>query len=414
MELDDRQHPAPAGPSAGPSAGSLVGEVEGRLVGMATLVRLGTSAFLYLPIAKWDLLQRPWIAVAVALSGTVEALWFLAATRLAGGRLPRRTVVADVAFCVVLMVAGSRAVRPDQRDVVMTELIPFALGSSAVVGTSTLTTRAGIAAVAGLMLAWVASLVPVLPLKTASDLLGFVLWFVIGRAVSAGWRHLAEAADVAREQADRAWRELARLQRRTAARQRRRQLARHRETLHREVHDFLLPVVEHVAAERPVTPEVVSWAERTARRARLRLENAPGAGPNPLVEQLSDAVTAAEARGVRVETSLATRARPPAHVVEAVVAAATEALTNVAKHAGVGVAVLAALDDGDGGLIVTVRDRGRGFDPRRVAAGGGLAATFAAARSHGVRIEVRSRPGAGSRVSIGWRPAAGERSRADG
>lgn len=382
---------------------------------MAMLIRLGTSAFLYLPIAKWDLLYRPWIAVVVAVAGTAEAVWFATATRRTGGRLHARVAGTDVAFCVVLMVLGSRAVRPHDRTVVMTELVPFALGSSAVVGTSTLPVRAGIAAVAVMMLAWVASLVPVLPLKTASDLLGFVLWFVIGRVVATGWRRLAEAADVAREQADRAWLELTHLQRRTAARRQRRQLDQHRETLHREVHDFLLPVVEHVAAGRRVTPEVVSWADRTARRARLRLENEVGGDSPPLVEQLADAVTAAEARGLRVETSLATRCRPPLHVVEAVVAAAAEALTNVAKHAGVREAVLAALDDGGGGLRVTVRDRGRGFDPDRVVAGGGLAASYAAVRSHGARIEVDSRPGKGSRVSIRWHPrVAGEGAGDDG
>jgi len=408
MALDE-----PAGPAPPDGAARLAGEVERRLVEMVTLVRLGTCAFLLLPLAKWDRLDRPWIAAVVAAVAVAEASWFAVVTRRRG-TVPRHVVLVDVACCVLVMGLGSRAVGAADRNVVMTELIPYSLGGSAAVGLSTIPARTAAVAVGVMMVAWVASLAPVLPPKTLSDLLGFVLWVVIGRVISTGWRRLARTADQARAEADRAWHALAGQQRLAAEAERRRQLADHREALHREVHDFLLPVVEHVAASRPSTPEVVDWAGRTARRARRQLEHELGGSAPPVLARLADVVTAAEAQGLRVRTSLAARYRPPLPVVEAMVAAAAEALTNAAKHAASPDAVLAALDL-DGGLQITVRDHGRGFDPERVTPGGGLARSFAAVRSRGGRVRVESAPGEGTRVSIHWAPdGAAARDGADG
>ena len=397
MALDEPPDPAP------PDGGArLASEVERRLVDMIALVRVGTCAFLLLPVLKWDRLDRPWIAVVVAVAAVVEAGWFATVTRRRG-TIPRHVVLTDVAFCVLVMGLGSRAVGAADRNVVMTKLIPFSIGGSAAVGLSTIPARTAAVAVGAMMAAWVASLAPVLPAKTLSDLLGLALWVVIGRVVSTGWRRLARTADRARAEADRAWRALARQQRLAAESERRQQLADHREALHREVHDYLLPVVEHVAASRPSTPEVVDWAGRTARRARRQLEHELGSAAPPVLARLADVVTAAEAQGLRVRTSLAARYRPPLPVVEVMVAAAAEALTNAAKHARSSDAVLAALDL-DGGLQITVRDHGQGFEPEQVTPGGGLARSFAAVRSRGGRVRVESAPGEGTRVSIHWAP----------
>ncbi len=74
-----------------------------------------------------------------------------------------------------------------------------------------------------------------------------------------------------------------------------------------------------------------------------------------------------------------------------------EALTNVARHAGV---LSASVDIAprEGLLRVEVRDEGRGFDPESASGSLGLAGMRERARSHGGTLEVLSSPGAGTRV----------------
>jgi signal transduction histidine kinase len=86
----------------------------------------------------------------------------------------------------------------------------------------------------------------------------------------------------------------------------------------------------------------------------------------------------------------------------AVVAAASEALTNAAKHGGVAqVSVFAEVADGE--VFVAVRDRGRGFD-QAVAPGpdrGGLAHSIVGRmQRQGGTATIRTAPGAGTAVEL--------------
>jgi signal transduction histidine kinase len=89
-------------------------------------------------------------------------------------------------------------------------------------------------------------------------------------------------------------------------------------------------------------------------------------------------------------------------VAEAVAAATREALRNVLKHAGSLDSVSLFVESGSAGVEVVVRDRGVGFDPASVPAGGGLAGTYAALRRHGGECAVASHPGDGVKVTIRW------------
>lgn len=381
----------------------VVVDVEYRLIQMMRLIRLGTASFVYLPIFKWGHIDRPIIALSAALLATVEAVWFDLSLRKADPSVCRAAVL-DACFCMVLMVYGSRAVDPVQRNLVMTELIPFSLASSGVVGLSRMSRPWSGGLVSGLMATWVAALYPVLSLKAMSDLLGFVLWLVIARFISTGWRQLAEATDAAQVEA-------ARQQLYVVEIERQRVEAEYREHLHREVHDHLLPVVEYVGAGRPVTQEVVGWARSTAEDARRRLQTRRR-GTSELAVGLFNVLAASEAQGLNVESSITARTAPPAAVCEAVVAAAKEALTNVAKHSGVNEAVLSALDLGDG-LVVTVRDRGSGFDPETVERGGGMGFSFDAVCRLGGEVTIQSGPSRGTKVAIIW-PAPPDRPATEG
>jgi PAS domain S-box-containing protein len=91
--------------------------------------------------------------------------------------------------------------------------------------------------------------------------------------------------------------------------------------------------------------------------------------------------------------------RLPAAVETAAYRVVQEALTNVARHAGVREAVVRLWVDG-GWLGLQVEDRGVGFDPHAVAGpSAGLSGMRDRARLLGGRLEVESAPGQGTRVT---------------
>jgi signal transduction histidine kinase len=102
----------------------------------------------------------------------------------------------------------------------------------------------------------------------------------------------------------------------------------------------------------------------------------------------------------------------PVPVAVAMAHAVREALANVASHAGTGEAWveigLPALA-GQGGLLVTVWDNGRGFDPAGIdPARLGLRRSIAERIADwGGQASVQSEPGQGTVVSLCW-PAPGE------
>lgn len=96
----------------------------------------------------------------------------------------------------------------------------------------------------------------------------------------------------------------------------------------------------------------------------------------------------------------------PVSVALALVRAVREALVNVERHAGVRAVALRVTDE-DAGVVVTVTDVGRGFDPDAVASHrhgirGSLIARMAAVGGSAV---VTSAPGAGTTVRLAWSDA---------
>jgi signal transduction histidine kinase len=124
---------------------------------------------------------------------------------------------------------------------------------------------------------------------------------------------------------------------------------------------------------------------------------------------LAAVATEMRSRGllVHVAASPADGAEPvlPVAVSAAVRHAAREALANVLSHAGTGEAwVDLAIAAPPGGLRVTVRDTGVGFDPAQVDASrlGLRRSVIERMADCGGRAEVRSAPGAGTVVSLAW------------
>ncbi|MCK6211287.1 ATP-binding protein [Georgenia sp. EYE_87] len=99
-------------------------------------------------------------------------------------------------------------------------------------------------------------------------------------------------------------------------------------------------------------------------------------------------------------------ARIPELVAVKLVAAAAEALRNSVRHAGPGAARTVTVTVRPGRAEVRVRDDGAGFDPASVPAGRlGVRGSILGRMSRlpGGNAEVRSRPGAGTEVIVGWR-----------
>ena len=86
--------------------------------------------------------------------------------------------------------------------------------------------------------------------------------------------------------------------------------------------------------------------------------------------------------------------------LEALVQAAREALVNAAKHSGMDAISLFA-EVTPGGATVTVRDRGRGFDPGQPGAGRGLAESIVGRMERcGGTAAIRSIPGEGTEIDL--------------
>jgi signal transduction histidine kinase len=369
----------------------VVARTENRLTRIVVFVRVGTAPFMYLPLLGWEQLRHPVLALGVGLAASVEAGLF-AGRAYRHGRLTDipGLVWADVLFCVLLMLVGSQAAAPDQRNAIMTELVPFSLASSACVGLG-LGRRAGaVAAVAGLMVAWAVAVLPDVTQKLASDLLGFALWYAVTLLTAGEMRRLSRAT--------------AHAQREVVEREKEAERGRQREVAHREIHDYLLPIIEFVAAGEPVTASIVAAARQGASRAR-RLITDPRVVEGPSFAALmDDACATFAAVGLDVVPVFLIHSEPPPIVAEAIAAAAREALHNVQKHSRSRETVAFFVESSDEGVKVVVHDRGVGFDPDGVAAGGGFSGTFQTIRRHGGTCHVDSGHGRGTKVTIEWLP----------
>ncbi|ASW57429.1 ATP-binding protein [Plantactinospora sp. KBS50] len=157
----------------------------------------------------------------------------------------------------------------------------------------------------------------------------------------------------------------------------------------------------------------VKTVQRLARGQERSLRNwlyKPTASPN---ERLAAALEEAAAEvedtyGITVE-AVVVGDRETDERVDALIAAAREALVNAARHAGVQTVSLYAEVEPEQ-ISVFVRDRGAGFDPAGVEEHrhGVRGSIVGRMRRHGGRAEIRSEPGAGTEVRLTL-PTSGDR-----
>jgi signal transduction histidine kinase len=167
------------------------------------------------------------------------------------------------------------------------------------------------------------------------------------------------------------------------------------------LHDSVLQTLALV--QRSGDPQqVAALARRQERELRAWLAGRPAPGQ---AARLAPALEAAaveieDNHGIPVEV-VVVGDRPLDPAVEAVVAAAREAMTNAAKFGG-GSAVDVYAECTDSVLQVFVRDRGPGFDPASVAADrrGVRESIVGRMERHGGRARITSSPGGGTEVEL--------------
>lgn len=391
--LDWRRIPEP---SAGDDVGAgVVRQNEERLSRMLAFIRVAVVPFLAVPLLSWDRLPRPWIVLIALPASAVEAGLFLRRVRRRGGfKDDVLLAVGDAAFCVLLMLAGSRAGFAGQRNQLLTEFVPFSLVSPAIVAFIGGLRRWALGVVALLAGTWVLAVWPDITPKLGSDVLGFIVWYLAGLAVATLLRgmaaQIAQATARAREAQARALEQRQLLD-----------LALHRRHVEKRLHDGVLPILDHIAHNPTLSLEERRAASRGSLWAR-DLFAAQGNGPGTFGRSVRETANHFLDMGLMLEHKLYFDADPPPEVGRVLLEGAAEALNNALKHAGDDVEVVLLVVSEPDHLLVSVIDAGCGFDraktPRRV----GYTTTLPAVASVGAHLELLTEPGTGTRVTLEW------------
>jgi signal transduction histidine kinase len=382
---------------------------------LAAVIRCAGLACILAQLAIWHSFytSAPWRLTAPVFA---VAWACVMVRRLRGGPASPRLVLADSACYAALALAGQACVPPAVRDAMFSWLVIAQSGQLIVPAwlapgplAAALTLSSPAAYLAG---------TPLLPVTSQRTLAGATaLLLVIGCAHLLGRRvchRRAAAGDAELARADQAAREQYAVL--SGAAERREQ--------ERLVHDTVLNTLTALArgggsgiSGAAGLSDSGAVLERCRRDVAL-IEDAlrapddpaaPAARPGGLLTALQAVAAGQRAGGLTVHLDPGHRAGAlPAAVITALSGAVREALTNVAEHAGTGEAwVTVGGTAAAGGVTVTVRDAGRGFDPAAAdPARLGLRRSITERVTEcGGQARIRSAPGQGTEVRLGW-PAA--------
>lgn len=180
-------------------------------------------------------------------------------------------------------------------------------------------------------------------------------------------------------------------------------IERERTHQHRRLNTFAFDALDAIAQgwDEDRDEEMRARVRREAARLRSALRGERGDDEGSLAHALEELAETWAEEGLNVELVLGQlSAEPTAARVGALRDAASEALDNVALHAGVSRVVIRACSEADH-IEVTVRDHGLGFESARLAAGIGIARRIVGPlRDAGGSADVQSLPGRGTRVVL--------------
>jgi signal transduction histidine kinase len=339
--------------------------------------------------------RRPGIALALEIAAAAE-LAALARRTLAAGHYDTRCARFDAAFGLVGLVGLAAATTPEDRTSSVNWMLPLTVGSC--IGASSLENPAEGALISAAMATayafTTARSIGAGGGRSASAManaLSYPGFFAVGRVVIGFTRKMADQVDEARQQAIE--------QRAVAA------AAEARIREHRMLHDSALQTLEAIGkGEDMSAADIRQAARREAAALRRALSGEPTGTDGDLLSRLSEVADAMVHNQLSVELIADLgELEPSPEVAAALSDAAREALTNVAKHAGTGKAVLRAVAS-EKGWRVTVRDHGSGFDTEAGHQGFGLRQSIKLrVEEIGGTVSISSSPGSGTKVEL-WVP----------
>ena len=337
--------------------------------------------------------RRPKLAIAVGLASLVELAW-MAKRDFAQDDHEANTARVDAAFGAAGLVALSWATHPVDRTTSVNWMMPLTVGSSLGAATS-LEFLEGSGITASLAATYAAITRESISsgsgraASSVANTLSYPGFFVVAAGVVHLVRHLAGDLDEARQRA-------VEQGARAAA-----QEARNQE--HRRLHDSALQTLEAIASY-DIDPDDLrrqARKEATLLRRAIAGEELRTTGLVAGLEELADEFSN---RGLNIElVTIEVEGEPALSVAEALRDASREALTNVAKHAGVSRVVVRAAS-AQAGIEVTIRDQGTGFDPSAPNNGFGIDNSIVRRMAEvGGKAEISSTPGRGTRIAL-WAP----------
>jgi len=187
-----------------------------------------------------------------------------------------------------------------------------------------------------------------------------------------------------------------------------------RERMARDLHDGVLQTLALIERRSP-SPELARLARDQERDLRAYLFD-DHRQSGSLAAQLRATAARVERTWLTTDVTVTITGDVPGldqARLDAASGAAAEALTNAAKHGRARhCVVFADVDEASGGLFLSVKDDGDGFDPTAVVEGMGMAQSIRGRIERvGGRVDVASTPGDGTEVRMFVPPAAPRRGR---
>ena len=182
-----------------------------------------------------------------------------------------------------------------------------------------------------------------------------------------------------------------------------------RERMARDLHDGVLQTLALIE-RRSTSPDIARLAREQERELRAYLFD-DHRQPATIAVELREVAARAERTWPAMAVTVTVSDDVPvlgADEVNALSGAAAEAITNAAKHGQATHAVVFAdLDERSGGVFLTIKDDGQGYDPQTVLEGAGITQSIRGRVARiGGGVELAAHPGAGCEVRISL-PAAG-------
>ena len=370
------------------------------VVRAAAFLRVGQLAsWLWVPVVYGIARLSPVVLIGYLLAIAWTAILFTTALRR--NDLTTRWVLADVAVAVACAVIVSRALPAGQaaspRNWVLGPIC--GAGVTCAFFASRLIMAWSVAAIA---MAWVLGTWP--DIRSAGAMLvpsGCAVIVVFSLVAALAARVLFRAAT----QADQAAAAALEAQRREAMAEARDEERRQQ---FKVLHDNVLHTLESIArGELGIgSQQVRATCMRDADYLRGLITGGADSIPTDLGVALAGMGRDRSALGLRINQQFdALPKQFPPHVTQALTGAAREALNNVVKHAGTDEAWLSAYGDGAGGVIVTVVDRGQGFDLQAKSDGLGLMRSVRhRVLEVGGKVRIDSAPGEGTSIQMSWTP----------